>query len=74
VDKWWHGGPGGHGGADAFDGDSKVGQLWNELGETYQALLREGDLCKIQQALYDEGVAMDENFSAHLPSWALVRI
>lgn len=68
VHKWWHGGP------DAFDGDSKVGRQWAALGETYQALLREGDLCKIQQALYDEGVAMDENFSAHLPSWALVRI
>jgi len=74
VYKWWHGGPGGHGGADAFEGDSKVGQLWRELGDTNRALLREGDLCKIQQALYDEGVAPGESVSAHLPSWALVRI
>ena len=68
VHKWWH-----HG-AHGFEGDDKVGQLWAELGDTNRALLVEGDLCKIQQALYDEGVAMDDNFSAHLPSWALVRI
>jgi hypothetical protein len=68
VDKWWQ-----HG-ARAFEGDDKVGRLWAELGETNRALLVEGDLCKIQQALYDEGVAPGETVSAHLPSWALVRI
>jgi hypothetical protein len=66
VHKWWQ-----HG-AHAFEGDNKVGQLWAELGDTNRALLVEGDLCKIQQALYDEGMAMGE--TAHLPSWALVRI
>lgn len=68
VHKWWHGG------ARAFDGDSKVGRLWTALGDTNRALLIEGDLCKIQKALVDEGVAMGEDLSAHLPSWALVRI
>ena len=74
VDKWWHGGHDGHGGADAFAGDSKVGRKWTELGETYQALLREGDLCKIKEALDNEALEMGEDSSAHLPSWALVRI
>ena len=74
VDKWWHGGPGGHGGADAFEGDSKVGRQWTALGETYQALLREGDLCKIKEALDNEALEWGEDRSAHLPSWALVRI
>ena len=68
VHKWWHGGP------DAFDGDSKVGRQWAALGDTYQALLREGDLCKIKEALDNEALERGEDISAHLPSWALVRI
>ena len=72
VDKWWHGGRDGHGGADAFEGDSTVGRLWSELGDPYRALLREGDLCKIKEALDNE--ALERGESAHLPNWALVRI
>ena len=69
VDKWWAGG------ADAFEGDSKVGRLWAALSDTDKGLLRDGDLCGIQKALDDEGVAMGEDVSANLgKNWALVRV
>ena len=69
LDKWWSRG------ADAFDGDTKVGRLWAALSDTDKALLRDGDLCGIQKALDDEGVAIGEDPSANLgKNWALVRV
>jgi hypothetical protein len=69
VDKWWHGG------ADAFEGDDKVGLQWAALSETHKGVLRRGELDEIKQALHDEGVAMGEEPSANLgKNWALVRV
>ena len=69
LDKWWAGG------ADAVGGDSKVARLWAALSDTDKALLRDGDLCGIQKALDDEGVAIGEDPSANLgKNWALVRV
>jgi hypothetical protein len=66
VHKWWHHGP------NAFKDDDKVGRLWADLGDTNRALLVEGDLCKIKEALDHE--ALERGESAQLPNWALVRI
>jgi len=46
---------GGARGADAFSGDTRVGRLWDALSETDKALLRDGDLCKIQESARRRG-------------------
>lgn len=68
VDKWWSGG------ADAFEGDDKVGRQWAALSETHKGVLRRGELDEIKQALHDEGVAMGEDVSNLGKNWALVRV